>query len=235
MDRRKLLTAGGAAAALALLPSPARAAVRLPLFEWERPGGLVAPGVGVLTPPPLAVYDDRTAFADATAGLRLSADRVEALRELAIQVLRYRTPDNPAAAGRPVDLIRVRTEAGDYRAARLDDWPHGSFPPPLRELWDEVQRLRRRVLRGGERWRPPAVLLAAVRLDSIPERFRPWPPAVPVPALHDHYGELRRRGDDARTVRRGLPAADPGRRWPAYRTGGGSFVAATWRSLLPHE
>ena len=239
MKRRTLLTAGGAAAALIALPSAARATVRGPLFEWAQPGGFFAPGAGVLVAPPLAAYDDRTAYADAAASLRLSAGRVEALRELAIRVLRYRIPGGAVPGDRPVDFVRVRTEAGDYRTARLDGWGDGDpdrrFPAVLHELWDEVQRLRGRVARAGEPWRPAAVLIAAVRLDHTPADVRPWPRGVRVPAVHGRYGELRLRGDDALAVRRTVVPRTATGGWPAYRIGAGTHLAVTWRNLLPHE
>ncbi|WP_127506545.1 hypothetical protein [Actinoplanes solisilvae] len=242
MDRRTLLVAGGAAAVLGLTGTPARAAARLPIFEWARPGGFFFPGEGVLDPPPLAVYDDNTGFADATASLPLRPRRVESLRAHAEAVLSdprntRRDPDKPAR-DRPQDLLRVRREDGTYVTAELDAWgdcdPDHAFPAALHRLADDVQDVRRTILRGGEPWRPSAVLLAAVRLDFEPDDARPWPAGVPKPDTSRLYAERRLRGEQARTVRRKMPLTGE-KVWPGYRLTPAEYTAATWRHLLPHE
>ena len=242
MDRRTLLVAGGAAAVLRLTGAPARAAVRVPIFEWARPGGFFFPGEGVLTPPALTVYDDGTGFADAAASLPLRARRVESLRAHAEEVLRdpgntRRDPGKPAR-DQPQDLLRVRRGDGTYVTAELDAWgdgdPDRAFPAALHRLAEDVQDVRRTVLRGGEPWRPSAVLLATVRLDFAPDDARPWPTAVPRPDTSRLYSERRLRGAQARTVRRKLSLAT-GKLWPAYRLTPAEHAAATWRHLLPHE
>jgi hypothetical protein len=233
MERRTFLTAGGAAAALALIgPSPAAAAVREPLFSWEQPGGFFAPGRGVLTPPALVVYPDGTVYADAQASLRLRFGAVEGLRADAVQALSEPIV-SPGEGHRPVDVVRVLMPDGDHRTANLAGWPHPAYRPELHRLYARVQELRRLVLRGGEPWRPDAVLVAAVRLDAEPDAFRGWPQGVPLP-VGRLYGETRVRGPRARAVWRRLTAAT-GDDWPRYLAPDGSFVAATWRHLLPHE
>jgi hypothetical protein len=243
MDRRTLLVAGGAAAVVGLTGAPARAAALVPIFEWARPGGFFFPGEGVLDPPALAVYHDLTGFADAAASLPLRARQVESLRAHAVDVLSdprntRRDPDQPAR-DRPQDLLRVRREDGTYLTAELDAWgdgdPDHAFPDELHELADDVQDVRRAILRGGEPWRPRAVLLAAVRLDDEPDDPQPWPAAVPRPGTSHLYSERRLRGARATAVRRDLPVAAAGEVWPAYRLSPGDHVAATWRHLLPHE
>ncbi len=243
MDRRTLLVAGGAAAVLGLTGSPARAAARWPIFEWARPGGFFFPGEGLLTPPPLAVYDDNTGFADAAASLPLRTRQVESLRSHAEAVLANprqtaRDPGYPARGARPIDRLRVRREDGTFLTAELEDWGDGdparAFPDALHELWAQVQDLRRPVLRGGEPWRPAAVLLATVHLDFEPDSYELWPAALPdpAPAL---YRERRLRAAAARAVRGELTPAPPGRVWPFYLVPRTRYVAATWRHLLPHE
>ncbi|GID30922.1 hypothetical protein [Paractinoplanes brasiliensis] len=234
MDRRAFLSAGGAAAVAGLTGSAARAAVRPPVFEWARPAGFFFPGELVLTPPPLAVYADDTAYAEASASLRLRDREAESLRAHAVAVLRdprhtRRDPLLPAGRDQPRDHLRVRDEEGTWLSAELSGWGDGdparAYPPALHELAAHVQDLRRKVLRG-EPWRPNAVLLAAVRLDFEPVDATPWPVGIPIPADL----ELRLHGEQARAVRGKLA-----KRLRAYRQGPMHFTAATWRHLLPHE
>ncbi|GAA0501619.1 hypothetical protein Ade02nite_93760 [Paractinoplanes deccanensis] len=225
MDRRTFLTcAAGTAVALcaAGAGTPAR-----PLFEWSRPGGFFAPGRGVLQPPPLVVYDDGTAYADAAASLRLPAADVRDLRREAVRALA--TAVDTSRPDQPFDLVRVRAGAG-HLSARLGAGPVLAHPSAVQSLWSRVQSLRARALRG-EIWRPPAVLLATVRLDFTPAESTPWPLPAPPDLL---YGEQLLRGEAARAVQRLVPPArEP--EWPRYRVGPGAYIAATWRYLLPHE
>ncbi|MBM2618450.1 hypothetical protein JIG36_23100 [Actinoplanes sp. LDG1-06] len=235
MDRRAFLVAGGAAAVVGLTGVAARAAVRWPIFEWARPTGFFFPGELVQTPPPLAVYDDGTAYADATASFPLRARQAESLRAHTVAVLRNprhteRDRSKPPGRDQPEDRLRVRDDDGTYLTAELDDWGDGdpahAYPDALHELAAHVQELRRHVLRGGEPWRPNAVLLAAVRLDFAPDDAVPWPAGIPVP---DRI-ERRVPGARAQAVRGNLRSE-----LTAYRTSPGHYVAAAWRHLLPHE
>lgn len=236
MDRRRFLLVGGAAAFAASTIRPTAAAwastdTGLPVFEWSRPGGFFAPGQAVMDPPRLAVADDNTAYADAAATLRLSADEAAALRAQAIDAL-----DEPVTGtdgDHPADVIRVRAYDRSFLSTRLDRWPRPGFPIALYELEATVERIRRRVLRGGEPWRPEAALLAAVHLDDEPSRYREWPRHVPVP-IGRLYGETSVRGARARVVHR-MPRAPRDTVWPMYRVAKDHYVAATWRYLLPHE
>jgi hypothetical protein len=142
-----------------------------PLFAWEQPGGYFNPGEGVMQPPRLAVYGDGTAYADADARLRLPPVWVQTLRDQALTLLT--TPAElvrrePADDG-PYERVRVRTPAGDYLTARLEGWhdgdPRHAFPPQPRELYQQVQAIRRHVLDTGRPWRPPGVLLGVVSID----------------------------------------------------------------------
>ena len=241
MDRRTLLGAGGAIAVVGLTGAPARAAVRRPIFEWTRPGGFFFPGEGILTPPPLAIYDDNTAYADASASLPLRPRQAESLRAHAAEVLGdprnvVRDPDQPAR-DRPVDDVSVRLEDGTFRTAKLEGWgdgdPYRAFPEPLRALDKHVQQLRRTVLTGGEPWRPNAIRLATVRLDHEPDTATPWPAGLPWPDTSGLYAENDLHGRPAQLARRTLPAGLP--LWPAYRRSPVEYVRATWRHLLPHE
>ncbi|GAB2578053.1 hypothetical protein Aab01nite_10420 [Paractinoplanes abujensis] len=214
----------GAAAGAAGSEATAQAAARWPIFEWARPTGFFFPGGLVLPPPPLAVYEDGTAYADATASLPLHHRAAESLRAHAVAVLRSRRfpalpPPGPGFVTRP-DRLRVRDDDGTVLAAELT-----GRDPAVRELAAHVQELRRTVL-GGEPWRPNAVLLAAARLDVEPVGARPWPSGIPVPADR----ELRLRGARAQAVREKLEIGSR-----AYRVSPMHHVAATWRHLLPHE
>jgi hypothetical protein len=234
MDRRTFLTTAGAAVALlttGATPAGAALPTSTPLFEWSRPGGFFNPGVGLLQPPPLAVYDDGTAYADAYASLRLPAAEVETLRRHAVEVVGR--PHDVPRPDRPYDLVRVQLPDGRYLSAEFTGGPVLARPAAVHDLHDRVQRLRRQVLRG-EIWRPPAALLAVVRLDHVPEDFRDWPVELPPPPTGELYNEQRLRGEAARTLQRHLPpAAEPV--WPRYRVDRTTYVAATWRYLLPHE
>lgn len=208
-----------------------------PLFEWQQPGGFFNPGEGVMQPPPLAVYGDGTAYADAAARLRLPPVWVRTLREQALGVLTtpadlVRDVDRPPPADRPVDEVRVRTPAGDYLTARLAGWQDGdaehAYPPQPRELYQQVQAMRRHVLHAGRPWRPTGVLLGVVSLDYVPDRYHDWPPGLPTPGPQ-LYQEIRLPHGP-----HGLPRATE-KVWPMYRVGRTRFVAATWRFLLPHE
>jgi len=242
MDRRRFLIAGvSAAAAATSAATPAHAAVQWPLFEWEQPGGFFFPGEAVLQPPPLAVYDDCVAFADAGYRQRLPQPDVDSLQAYALQVLNdpantRRDPDKPVR-DRPVDQVRVRQPGGGYRTVHLDGWlngdPDSAYPAALHSLNDRVQNLRHRITAAGERWQPDAVLLAAARMDYEPDSVHPWPRPVPIPPGR-LYGELRLRGADASTLRRAMPMATE-HVWPMYRAADGTILAATWRYLLPHE
>ncbi|WP_253236484.1 hypothetical protein [Paractinoplanes aksuensis] len=179
-----MLVAGGAIAVAGLTGAPARAAARRPIFEWARPGGFFFPGEGVLIPPPLAIYDDRTAYADASASLPLRPRQAESLRAHAAEVLgdprNYaRDPDQPVR-DRPVDVVSVRLEDGTFLSAELEGWGD-AFPEPIRALDRHVQQLRRTVLAGGEPWRPNAIRLAVVHLDHEPAPAAPWPAGLPFP------------------------------------------------------
>ncbi|MGK5682705.1 hypothetical protein [Actinoplanes sp. URMC 104] len=240
MNRRTLLVAGGAVAVAGLTGAPARAAEGRLVFEWARPGGFFFPGVGVLAPPPLAVYDDHTGFADATTSLPLRERQVASLRARAVEVLgdprgTVRDPAAPAHRNSPRDRVTVRRQDGTLLTVELDGWGDGdparAYPAALRALWAHAQEVRRRVLQG-EPWRPDAVLLATVELDSPPGAPRGWP--LPPPP-RGRYVEQRLRGATAQAVRRELPAAAAGTAWPSYRVSPGRHIAATWRHLLPHE
>ncbi|MFF5083701.1 hypothetical protein ACFY36_42190 [Actinoplanes sp. NPDC000266] len=226
MDRRTFLTT--AAGAFTVLAVGAGGVPSRPMFEWSRPGGFFKPGAGVFEPPPLVVYDDGTAYADAAASLRLRAAEVRALRIHALDALS--TPVDTTRGDRPFHDVRVWVAGGRYLRARLDAGPVVSFPPALHELHDRVQRLRRQVLHG-EIFRPPAVLLATVKIDYEPDSWKAWPFDAP-PA--GWYAEQRLRGAAALEVQSRLPrATEPV--WPMYRVGAANYVAATWRCLLPHE
>ncbi|XVU21291.1 hypothetical protein ACQPZJ_28950 [Actinoplanes sp. CA-054009] len=226
MDRRTFLTT--AAGAFTLLAVGAGGVPGRPIFEWSRPGGFFNPGMGVFEPPPLAVHDDGTAYADAAASLRLRASEVRALRVHALDALG--TPVDTTRGDRPFHDVRVWVAGDRYLRARLDAGPVVSFPPALHELHDRVQRLRRQVLRG-EIFRPPAVLLATVKIDYVPDAYDIWPFDAPPSGW---YAEQRLRGPEALEVQSRLPRATSPT-WPMYQVGSASYVAATWRYLLPHE
>ena len=254
MDRRRVLFAGLSLAGLAYAGTAAAARAsgqdtadnppvvaretglpNWPLFEWEQPGGFFNPGEGIMQPPPLAVYGDNTAYADAAGQLALPPVWVSTLHDHALQVLT--TPadlirDKPAPGDRPYDRVRARTPAGDFLTARLDGWqdgdPQHDYPPQLRELYQHVQGIRRHVLHTGRPWQPAGVLLAVVLIDYVPDRYREWPKALPAPDAHQLYQEFRLPDGP-----RGLPRATE-KVWPMYRVKK-HFVAATWRPLLPHE
>ena len=208
-----------------------------PLFEWQQPGGFFNPGEGIFQSPPLAVYGDNTAYADAATQLALPPVWVSTLHDHALEILSTpadlrRDPDKPPPADRPYDQVRARTPAGDYLTARVDGWqdgdPQHAYPPQLRELYQHMQAVRRHVRHAGRPWRPAGVLLAVVALDYRPDRFRTWPRALATPggALYQEF----RLPDGPH----GLPRATK-RVWPMYRIAKTRFVAATWRPLLPHE
>jgi hypothetical protein len=256
VDRRSLLRAGltsglaltgiayshATSAALASGepgPDPARepGLPSWPLFEWEQPGGFFDPGQSIFEPPPLAVYGDNTAYADAAKYLRLPPVWVSTLRDHALDVLGtpgdlIRDPSRSPPGDRPYDQVRVRTDVGDYLTVHLGGWldgdPQHAYPPQIRELYQHAMGIRRHVLAAGRPWQPVGVLLAVVTLDHRPGRFRPWPRNLPTPddtvyqefRLPDGPGALPRATTDV---------------WPSYRLARNHFVAATWRPLLPHE
>jgi hypothetical protein len=208
-----------------------------PLFEWEQPGGVFGRGEGVFEPPPLAVYGDNSAYADADARLVVPQVWVSTLHDHALEILSNtadlaRDPEKPPPRDRPWERIRARSPAGDYLTARVEGWqdgdPQHAYPPQLRELWQHVQGVRRHVRKAGLLWRPAGVLLAVVTLEHRPAHFTRWPQALPLPD-REVYQEIRLPNGAA-----GLPQAT-GPVWPRYRVGRTHFVAATWRSLLPHE
>ncbi len=206
-----------------------------PLFEWEQPGGLVGPGEGSLQPPPLAIYGDDSAYADAAKLLKLPPAWVSTLRDHALEVLNTPAdlqPAGPPPGDHPDDQVRVRTNQGDFLSVRLKAWqdgdPHHVYPPQLRELYQHAMSIRRHVLHTGRPWQPTGVLLALVALDHRPGHFRPWPAALPTPDS-EPYQEFR-LPDGPHGLSRAT--GDP---WPCYRWGQNRFLAATWRPLLPHE
>jgi hypothetical protein len=208
-----------------------------PLFEWAQPGGVFGSGKAVMQAPPLAVYGDGIAYADAAVRLALPAVWVETLCAQALGVLNtpgelVRDGNRPLPAGGPCDVIRARTSAGDYLAARIGDWGDGdpghAYPARLRELYQQVQAFRREVRHRGRPWRPREVLLGVAAVGGRPHRCRDWPRRLPAPG-EQRYQEIRLPGGPG-----GLPRATSGV-WPVYRVGGNRFVAATWRHLLPHE
>ncbi|MBU2668988.1 hypothetical protein KOI35_36300 [Actinoplanes bogorensis] len=161
MDRRAFLVAGGAAVVVGLGGAGARAAVRERVFEWSRRGGLRLPI--------LAVYDDNTAYADATASLPLRPRQARSLLAHAEAVLgnprqTRRDPTRPGG-GAATDIVR----AGE-RFAELDGWDDGdplhAFPDALHELATHVQDVRTQALTGGEPWRPNAILLATAPANA---------------------------------------------------------------------
>ncbi|MEV4141804.1 hypothetical protein AB0J72_57845 [Dactylosporangium sp. NPDC049742] len=186
MKRRALLVAGGAFAGTFLGERPggraAQAVVQWPMFEWEKQRGFFPPGVGVMVPPPLAVYGDGEAYADAAAHQYLPAGEAEALRTHAVQVLGKRAdlrrrPGFEPSEDAPSERVRVRTADGHYLTAHLDGWgdgdPQHAFPAALHELYDHVQVLRRRVRADGTPWAADALLLVAVHLDAEPDDAEP--------------------------------------------------------------
>jgi hypothetical protein len=252
VDRRRVLFAGLSLAGLAYAGTAAAARAsgsattdpppgvvretglpNWPLFEWQQPGGFFNPGEGIMQPPPLAVYGDNTAYADAAKYLALPPVWVSTLHDHALEVLT--TPadllGDPETHDRPYDQVRARTPAGDFLTARIDDWqdgdPQHAYPPQLRELYQHVQGIRRHVLHTGRPWRPTGVLMAVVLIDYVPDRYREWPKALPTPTT-ELYQEFRLPDGP-----RGLPRATE-KVWPMYHLKK-RFVAATWRPLLPHE
>jgi hypothetical protein len=256
VDRRRFLIAGLSLSgiAYACVSAGARAAARTttdtppvvvreaglpgwPLFEWEQPGGFFNPGEGVMQPPQLAVYADGTAYADAAARLPLPPVWVTTLHDQALGVLTtpaelVRDPDKPPPGDRPFDQVRVRTPSGGYLRARLEGWqdgdPQHAYPPPVRELYQQVEAIRRHVLHAGTPWRPSGVMLGVVSIDYRPDHCRDWPEGLPMPGKQ-LYQEIRLPHGP-----HGLPRATE-KVWPMYRVGSNRFVAATWRRLLPHE
>jgi hypothetical protein len=256
VDRRRFLTAGLSLSGIAYVcvSAGARAAGRTttdtppvvvreaglpnwPLFEWEQPGGFFDPGQGVMRPPRLAVYGDGTAYADVAARLVLPPVWVTTLHEQALGVLTtpaglVRDPDKPPPADGPYDQVRVRAPAGEFLTARLGGWqggdPQHAFPARLRELYQQVEAVRRHVVNTGEPWRTEGVLLGVVAIDYVPDHYRDWPKVLPVPGKQ-LYQEIRLPDGPG-----GLPRATE-KVWPMYRVGKTRFVAATWRFLLPHE
>lgn len=208
-----------------------------PIFEWEQPGGFFNPGEGIMLPPRLAVYGDGTAYADAATRLALPPAWVSTLQNQALAVLNtpaelIRDPGKPLTNDRPYDRVRARTPAGDFLTARLDGWhdgdPEHAYPPQPRELYQQVEAIRRHVKQIGRPWRPPGVLLGVVGIDYRPDHFSDWPEALPTPA-EQLYQEIRLPHGP-----HGLPRATA-KVWPMYRVAKTRFVAATWRYLLPHE
>ncbi|MET7418753.1 hypothetical protein [Dactylosporangium sp. NPDC005555] len=245
MKRRTMLVAGGVFAGSLLGGGAAHAAVQWPMFEWERQRGFFFPGEGIMQPPPLAVYGDGEAYADAAAHEYLPAKDAKALQTHAVQVLHKRAnvrrdPLGDPPRDAPSDRVRVRTPDGEYLTAHLDGWGDGdeagNFPDALHELHDHVQVIRKKVRAGGEPWGVDAVLLVAVHLDFEPDGYARWPSWVQLPAVHAdrRYGETKLDGAKARRVRRDLPRSGE-RVWPFYRTPAGAFLAANWRYRLPHE
>jgi hypothetical protein len=208
-----------------------------PLFEWDQPGGFFNPGEGVMRPPALAVYGDNTAYADAAQRLVLPPVWVRTLHDQALRVLETPAdlqwdPEEPPPNDRPVDRVRARTPAGDFLTVQLPGWqdgdPRHAYPARLRELYQQVDAIRRQVASAGKPWRPTGVLAGVVAIDYRPDKFRDWPRGLPVPD-RQLYQEIRLPDGP-----RGLPRATE-KVWPMYRVGGNRFVAATWRYLLPHE
>jgi hypothetical protein len=249
VDRRTLFTATGVLALTAATGAPARAAapeaVRGPMFSWTVSGGFVPPGVGVLAPPPLVVYDGGLAITEADRALDLSRRAERDLLHHAVEVIKdrrnsTRRPGAPIVADVPFDDLNVHDEKNNVFTASLEGWVLGRdqriFPAPMYALYDHVSTVCRKVRREGKAFRRDAVLLVAVHLDVKPDDAKRWPDGVPLPAVDaEHiYRERKLRGRDARAVRRLVARAGDGM-WPHYRTGDGKFVSVNWRYLLPHE
>jgi hypothetical protein len=112
-----------------------------------------------------------------------------------------------------------------------------AYPRPLYDLLDEFTGRRDRTLRGGRPFTPDAVRLVTLRVEQPPATpVAPWPAGVPVlaprPDTFSRSADLY--GRTARAVVRGIAHRDA---WSftTYRTPNGTFLAAGWRRLLPHE
>ncbi|MDQ0370092.1 hypothetical protein [Catenuloplanes indicus] len=241
MDRRSLLTGVAAAGLVIGLPGPASAAPARPVLEYGYDGGFVPAGWNALRAPALVVYRDGTAIADAAHRWRLrDTDR---LVRQAVAVVRDPAngtatlgPDDPQIADAPDTYFR----AGGRRlsAYALETYrQYGAYPAATYALYDALEKAATRVRMHGERYRPHAIKLVAVPLDTAEGEIRPWPRHVTPPAFDgkDQWQSVTHlRGPAARAAIRALPHADPAD-WHLYRLPTGRLVTASWRRLLPHE
>ncbi|WP_459839557.1 hypothetical protein [Catenuloplanes niger] len=241
MERRSLLTGVAAAGLVIGLPGPATAAPARPVLEYGFDGGFVPPGWTALRPPTLVVYRDGTAIADAArrwwlrdAG-RLVRHAVAVVRDPANGKATL-DPDDPQVA----DDVDTYVEAGGRRltAYALETYrEYGAYPAATYALRDALEKATTRVRMHGDHFRPAAIKLVAVPLDTTESEIRPWPRQVVPPSFtgrDEWQSVIHLHGPAARAAVRALPRDDLAD-WTVYRLPTGRLAVVSWRHLLPHE
>ncbi len=232
----------GGAAVLPGAADAAGAADQRPVFQWDRFGGLVAPGTDPLAAPRLAVYPGGLAVADATRSTWLSGRVVAEIQHRAVAVLSHpaylrRRSGGPIIVDAPQTRFTATGSRRRYTGVveALEEYrAHHAYPKPLYDLLDDAAALRERVLKAGKLFRPAAVRLVVVRLDAPPPGGspKPWPAGVTVPPIDPdgRSGQANVYGEAARRVIASMSGT-----WQLFRTQQGQLLEAGWRYLLPDE
>ena len=205
-------------------------------------GGFVPPGWTFIEAPPVVVYSDGRAVADAHRVLTLTLPEVAALVRELRRDLRGLGPtakssESEFVADAPSTVLEVRSPAGGVQS--VSAYALGivdGYPDALVAARDRMAHLAERVTQQGTVYTGQRVRLVA---DARSEGtvVMDWPAAVPVPPANPagvRVADLE--GDAAAALVSAIPPVQElDGPWPVLRLPDGSLVGVAWRYLLPDE
>lgn len=205
-------------------------------------GGFVPPGWTFIEAPPVVVYSDGRAVADAHRVLTLSLPEVAALvrdlrRDLRGLGATAKSTESEFVADAPSTVLEVRTPAGGVQS--VSAYALGivdGYPEALEDARDRMASLAERVTQQGTVFTGQRVrLVAEERTDG--KVVMDWPAAVPVPPKNS--AGVRVADLDGPSAAALVDAIPPVQEldgpWPVLRLPDGSLVGVAWRYLLPDE
>ena len=205
-------------------------------------GGFVPPGWTFIEAPPVVVYSDGRAVADAHRVLTLSLPEVSALVRDLRRDLRGLGPtatssESEFVADAPCTVLEVRSPAGGVQS--VSAYALGivdGYPETLVAARDRLAALAERITQQGTVFTGPRVRLVA---DERTEGtvVMDWPAAVPVPPKNTagvRVADLDGAAASA-LVNAIPPVQELNGPWPVLRLPDGSLVGVAWRYLLPDE
>ena len=258
LSRRRLLSAaaavlttatvGGCDKANGAKPAPtptSQPPPNTPVASWALIGGFNRPGVLALRPARLVVFADGEAIADAVYRAQLDPDELKDLVDGLLAALTQ--PDvqkGRSDAPSVIDAATTRLEVWSgtapvvVSAEALDELRDtDGYPRALYDARDRLAAVHKSVAETAQPYLADRVRVVAEPAGTDASETRTWPVEVTLgPADDKSVQRADLTGEAARSAVRMLTRdLDQRGAWPAYRTGGGKLIQASWRYLLPNE